>query len=184
MALAARLRGRVQDWSLRPNEWQSIPDLNADSAGSDAQNAVSKLRKHLKSLSTHCAKGDGFPESHTLVVASHVRTREMPLVGEIAASGAVKSFRISKTAKVPDMFRRNRARAYYVLRASGNSMAGDGIGAGTLLVYEDQTGARDGQMVVRSWVDLDGAGFITRAKRSPQPLNPLIPVLCRTRTAS
>jgi SOS-response transcriptional repressor LexA len=150
MALAARLRGRVQDWSLRPNEWQSIRDieLNADSAGSDARRAVSKLRQHLKSLSTPRAKGDAFPASHMLVVAGQVRTREMPLVGEITASGAVKTFRVFKTAKVPDVFHHNKSRGYYVLRARGNSMAGDGIGAGTLLVYKDQKDACDGQMVV------------------------------------
>ena len=176
MALAARLRGRVQDWSLRPSEWQSISDIdfNASPAGSDARSALSKLRLHLNALSSPRAKGDGFPESHMRVVVSHMRTSEMPLMGEITASGTIKPFRVSKTVKVPDMFSRNKGRAYYALRARGNSMAGDGIAAGTLLIYKEQRVAHDGQMVVGlvdghlmvNWFYHDGR------RLRLQPLNP------------
>jgi repressor LexA len=38
--------------------------------------------------------------------------------------------------------------SYYLLRVRGDSMVGDGIGEGALLVYERRKDARDGQMVV------------------------------------
>ena len=150
MALDARLRGRVQDWSLLPDEWQSIPDMNLKAAdGSDARGAVRKLTQRLKSLSAARARGQAFGDSNMLVFAGRrIRTREMPLIGEITANGTVKSFRASKTAKVPDVFRRDKGIGHYLLRVRGDLMAGDGIGEGTLLVYEGRKDARDGQMVV------------------------------------
>ena len=150
MALGARLRGRVQDWSLLPDEWQSIPDtsLKAESESSDARSAVRKLSQRLKSLSAARAKGQVFGDSNMLAFAGRIRTKEMPLIGEITANGTVKLFRVSKTAKVPDVFRRDKGMSYYLLRVRGDSMAGDGIGEGALLVYEGRKEARDGQMVV------------------------------------
>src|SRR2546426_3498635 len=150
MALDARLRGRVQDWSLLPDEWQSIPDitLKAESEGSDHRDSVRKLRKRLKSLTAARARGQVFGDSNILVFADRTRMREMPLVGEMTTGGTVKSFRVSKTAKVPDVFRREKGIGYYLLRVRGDSMAGDGIGEGTLLVYEGRKDACDGQMVV------------------------------------
>lgn len=150
MALDARLRGRVQDWSLLPDEWQSIPDitLKAESEGSDPRDSVRKLRKCLKSLTAARAKGQVFGDSNILVFADGTQMREMPLVGEMTTRGTVKSFRVPKTAKVPDVFRREKGTCYYLLRVRGDSMAGDGIGEGTLLVYEGRKDARDGQMVV------------------------------------
>jgi len=150
MALGARLRGRVQDWSLLPDEWQSTPDigLKAESESLDARRAVRQLSQRLKSLSTARAKGQVFGDSNMLVFAGRIRTREMPLIGEITANGTVKSFRVSRTAKVPDVFRLDKGKGYYLLRMRGDSMAGDGIGQGTLLVYERRKDARDGQMVV------------------------------------
>src|SRR5260370_2748717 len=59
MALGARLRGRVQDWSLLPNEWQSIPDisLKAASEGSDARAAGPHLMPRLQLTSAPHANG-------------------------------------------------------------------------------------------------------------------------------
>ena len=150
MALGARLRGRVQDWSLLPDEWQNIPDIiiNAESEDSDSQAAVRKLAERLKSLSASPAKGQVFGDSNIVTFGSRIRTREMPLVGEITANSTVKSFRVSKTAKVPDVFRRARGMSYYLLRMRGDLITGDGFGEGTLLVYEGRKDARDGQMVV------------------------------------
>ena len=152
MALGARLRGRVQDWSLLPHQWHSFPDsgLNAESEGSETRGAVRKLRRHLKSLSATRAKASMFAESNMLVFADHMRTREMPLIGELTPGGTIKSFRASKSAKVPDVFRRKKGTGLYLLRVQEDSMAGDGIGKGTLLVYEDRKNVRDGQMVVAS----------------------------------
>ena len=159
MALGARLRGRVQDWSLLPNEWQSIPDpgVKAKSEGPDARDAVRKLRRRLKSLSATRARGHLFGYSNMLVFAGRLRTKEMPVVGEITPSGTIRSFRASRSVKVPDVFRRNKGMGYSLLRVGGDSMASDGIEKGTLLVYEDRKNARDGQMVLAS---VDGQNIV------------------------
>ena len=150
MALGARLRGRVQDWSLVPDNWQSMPDmsLKAQSASPDTLRAVRKLRQRLKSLSPDHTKGPALEGANMLIFSADVRMLEMPLVGEIAASGAVKSFRASKTAEIPDVFSRSKHRKYYLLRVREDSSAGGGIEAGTLLIYEGRHDVRDGQMVV------------------------------------
>jgi SOS-response transcriptional repressor LexA len=173
MALSARLRGRIQDWSLFPEEWQSISDvtLNAESGDSDAQGSVRNLGQRLKSLSAAGAKA--FRDSSMVVLADGIRTREMPLVGEITAPGTVKSFRASKTAEVPEILHRDKRRRYYSLRVRGDSIAGDGIGEGTLLVFERRKDAHDGQIVV---IFVDGQSLVRWLYREDnhirlQPLN-------------
>jgi SOS-response transcriptional repressor LexA/transcriptional regulator with XRE-family HTH domain len=176
IALSARLCGRVDNWSLRPDEWRSISDISSEDGLGDAEirGAVRKLTRALSFVSATHTKGRVFAGSNVLVFGDGNRAREIPLVGEVTRNGTVKLFRVPKTAKVPDVFPHHKGMDYCALRVRGDSLTGDGISEGNLMVYERRTDASDGQMILAArdgrnaiqWFHRDGSGIRL------QPLDP------------
>jgi SOS-response transcriptional repressor LexA len=176
IALSARLQGRVENWSLLPDEWRSISDVTPEDGSSDPdiRGATRKLTQNLSFVSAARPKSRVVGNSNVLVFADGNRTRELPLVGEITQDGAVKSFRVPKTVKVPDVFLRHKGMDCYALRVRGDSMAGDGIVKGSLMVCECRKEASDGQMILAAMDGHNAIQWFYREGRRIrlQPLNP------------
>ena len=183
IALSARLCGRVENWSLRPDEWRSISDIGSEGPedgsedrlrDAEIRGAVRKLTQALSFVSTARQKGRVFGSSNVLVFGDGNRAREIALAGEVTRNGTVKLFRVPKTAKVPDVFPQHKGMDYYALRVRGDSMTGDGILEGSLMIYERRKDASDGQMILAvrdghnaiQWFHRDGSRIRL------QPLDP------------
>jgi SOS-response transcriptional repressor LexA len=164
MSLEARLRGRIQDWSLAPDEWQGVsnPGSKTKLKSSTERTALRKLTRRLKLPSTGCRKDHVFGESSVLIFDGRIRTRTMPLVGEVMSNGEVKKFQGSQKAKVPEVFYQDKRTNYSLLRLRGNFFAGNEIGDGTLLIYEARKNARNGQLAVAM---IEGKTMVTWFER-------------------
>ena len=106
------------------------------------------------------------------------RAAELPLFGVVAAGSPIESLPQDESVMVPPQFLRQGD--HYVLRVRGDSMIGDGIHDGDLVVIQRATTAADGDMVVAL---VSGEVTLKRIYREPgemvrlQPSNPELSAL-------
>jgi repressor LexA len=112
--------------------------------------STASAQKHIAHL-----ERKGFLERHKhqkrgLVLAKQrpadVPAADLPLYGTIAAGSPIESLPDDERIQVPPGFLRSGD--HYVLRVSGDSMIGDGIHDGDLVVVQQAADAADGDMVV------------------------------------
>lgn len=100
----------------------------------------------------------------------------LPLLGVVAAGAPVEALQVPETLEVPGYL--IGPGEHYVLRVRGDSMIGDGIHDGDLIVIARRTEVRDGDAVVAL---VDGEVTLKRLFRRPggvvvlQPANPSLP---------
>ena len=102
----------------------------------------------------------------------------MPLFGVVAAGAPIESIPGDEQVFVPGDFL--RAGDHYVLRVRGDSMIGDGVHDGDLVVVQRSQSATDGEMVVALVGDEVTLKRIYRESASTirlQPANPAMPTM-------
>ena len=103
---------------------------------------------------------------------------DLPLYGVVAAGSPIESIPDEEQISVPADFL--RAGDHYVLRVRGDSMIGDGVHDGDLVVVQRAENANDGEMVVALVGDEVTLKRIYREGRSTirlQPANPTLPTM-------
>jgi repressor LexA len=106
------------------------------------------------------------------------REAELPLFGVVAAGSPIESIPDQEQVSVPSNFL--RAGDHYVLRVRGDSMIGDGVHDGDMVVVQRTQTAPDGEMVVALVGDEVTLKRLYRAGSSTirlQPANPSMPTM-------
>jgi len=138
-----------------------------------AQKHVAQLeRKGFLRREKHQKRGLVLPDSAPSALAA----AEVPLLGVVAAGVPIESIPDDERIFVPtDLL---RAGEHYVLRVRGDSMIGDGVHDGDLVVVQRSETAADGDMVVAL---VGGEVTLKRIYRERgstvrlQPANPALP---------
>ena len=154
---------------------QEIADAFGFRSTASAQKHVAHLeRKGFLARQKHQKRG--------LVLAAgppnQVAAAEVPLYGVVAAGSPIESIPDDEKISVPTDFLRNGA--HYVLRVRGDSMIGDGVHDGDLVVVQQTETASDGEMVVARVADEVTLKRIYREKNATirlQPSNPDLPTM-------
>ena len=123
---------------------QEIADAFGFRSTASAQKHVAHLeRKGFLVREKHQKRGLVLPQNPpgTTAVAA-----ELPLYGVVAAGSPIESIPDEEQVFVPAEFLRSGD--HYVLRVRGDSMIGDGVHDGDLVVVQRKESAPDGEMVV------------------------------------
>jgi repressor LexA len=154
---------------------QEIADAFGFQSTASAQKHIAHLeKKGFLERRKHQKRGLVLADS----VAAASRPAELPLFGVVAAGSPIESLPQDETVMVPPEFLRQGD--HYVLRVRGDSMIGDGIHDGDLVVIQRATTAADGEMVVAL---VSGEVTLKRIYREPaemvrlQPSNPELTAL-------
>jgi repressor LexA len=111
--------------------------------------SISTIHKHLVNLEEKGLIKRRWNRARAIEltpVTSPPAARDVPLAGQIAAGEPIEAVRGNELVAVPeDMIGR---RDVYVLRVRGESMVDEQVRDGDLVVVENRTEARDGEMVV------------------------------------
>ena len=94
---------------------------------------------------------------------------EVPLAGTIVAGRPIEAVEVPESVEVPSLLRSDRP--CFALRVRGDSMIGDGILDGDIVIVERREEAREGEIVVAL---IDGAEATLKRLRSlagPPPAN-------------
>lgn len=155
---------------------QEIADAFGFRSTASAQKHVAHLeRKGFLVREKHQKRGLVLPR---LSAASGSSAAELPLFGVVAAGAPIESIPDDEQVFVPADFLRTGD--HYVLRVRGDSMIGDGVHDGDLVVVQRTEAAPDGEMVVALVGDEVTLKRIYRESASTvrlQPANPALPTL-------
>jgi len=167
---------RIKDDGVAPT-LQEIADAFGFRSTASAQKHVAHLeRKGFLERQKHQKRGLVLAQSRP----PHGRAAELPLFGVVAAGAPVESIPGDERVFVPADLLRNGD--HYVLRVRGDSMIGDGIHDGDLVVVQRTQTAADGEMVVALVGDEVTLKRIYRENESMlrlQPANPAMPTIIR-----
>jgi repressor LexA len=154
---------------------QEIADAFGFRSTASAQKHVAHLeRKGFLLREKHQKRGLVLPQTPANAVAA----AELPLFGVVAAGSPIESIPDEEQIFVPADFL--RAGDHYVLRVRGDSMIGDGVHDGDLVVIQQAENAADGEMVVALVGDEVTLKRIYREGASTirlQPANPTLPTM-------
>ena len=166
---------RIETEGVAPT-LQEIADAFGFRSTASAQKHVAHLeRKGFLVREKHQKRGLVLPQTPpgpTTVAA------ELPLYGVVAAGAPIESIPDEELVFVPADFL--RAGDHYVLRVRGDSMIGDGVHDGDLVVVQRTESAPDGEMVVALVGDEVTLKRIYRegdAAVRLQPANPDLPTM-------
>jgi repressor LexA len=168
------ISGRIERDGIAPT-LQEIADAFGFRSTASAQKHVAHLeRKGFLQREKHQKRG--------LILspgpADAVPATDLPLFGVVAAGSPIESIPDEEQVSVPADFL--RAGDHYVLRVRGDSMIGDGVHDGDLVVVQRAERANDGEMVVALVGDEVTLKRIYRENRSTirlQPANPTLPTM-------
>jgi repressor LexA len=154
---------------------QEIADAFGFRSTASAQKHVAHLeRKGYLQREKHQKRGLTLPQAaHGAMPAT-----ELPLFGVVAAGSPIESIPEQEQISIPADFL--RAGDHYVLRVRGDSMIGDGVHDGDLVVVQRAENATDGEMVVALVGDEVTLKRIYREGSSTirlQPANPTMPTM-------
>ncbi len=109
--------------------------------------SVATVHKHLSNLEKKGLIRRKWNRSRSVeLVENEAATREVPLLGRIAAGRPIEAIQDSETMAIPpDMLGRGRT---YILRVDGDSMVDEGIRDGDHVIVEERKEARNGETVV------------------------------------
>ena len=166
---------RIEDDGVAPT-LQEIADAFGFRSTASAQKHVAHLeRKGFLQREKHQKRGLVLPQTSTDSVAA---AAELPLFGVVAAGAPIESIPDDEQVSVPVDFLRGGD--HYVLRVRGDSMIGDGVHDGDLVVVQRVENAPDGEMVVALVGDEVTLKRIYREGSSTvrlQPANPSMPTM-------
>lgn len=105
------------------------------------------VQKHLKRLEEKGALSREWNRSRGISPSEPKTTsREVPLLGAVAAGRPIEPFPVEETIEVPaSLLGRGE---HFVLRVRGDSMVDDGIRDGDYVIVSKRSGAQNGQTVV------------------------------------
>jgi repressor LexA len=105
------------------------------------------VQKHLKRLEEKGALSREWNRSRGISPSEPKATsREVPLLGAVAAGHPIEPFPVEETIEVPaSLLGRGE---HFVLRVRGDSMVDDGIRDGDYVIVSKRSGAQNGQTVV------------------------------------
>jgi len=153
---------------------QEIADAFGFRSTASAQKHVAHLeRKGFLRREKHQKRGLVLPSA-----LPRSGSAELPLFGVVAAGSPIESIPDDEQIFVPADFL--RAGDHYVLRVRGDSMVGDGVHDGDLVVVQRAEKASDGEMVVAL---VSGEVTLKRIYRQSastirlQPANPAMPAM-------
>ena len=168
------ISNRIEAEGVAPT-LQEIADAFGFRSTASAQKHVAHLeRKGFLRREKHQKRGLVLPDAplHPGSAA------ELPLFGVVAAGAPIESIPGDEQIFVPADFL--RAGDHYVLRVRGDSMIGDGVHDGDLVVVQRAQEARDGEMVVAL---VSGEATLKRIYHEGredirlQPANPALPTM-------
>jgi repressor LexA len=155
---------------------QEIADAFGFRSTASAQKHVAHLeRKGFLVREKHQKRGLVLPQ---MPPTNGPSAAELPLFGVVAAGAPIESIPDDEQVFVPTDFLRSGD--HYVLRVRGDSMIGDGVHDGDLVVVQRSESAPDGEMVVAL---VGGEVTLKRIYREGastvhlQPANPALPTL-------
>lgn len=154
---------------------QEIADAFGFRSTASAQKHVAHLeRKGFLQREKHQKRGLTIaPETHR-----EAPETDLPLFGVVAAGSPIESIPDQEEVSVPADFLRSGD--HYVLRVRGDSMVGDGVHDGDLVVVQRAENAPDGEMVVALVGDEVTLKRIYREGSATvrlQPANPTMPTM-------
>ena len=169
------ISGRIKADGVAPT-LQEIADAFGFRSTASAQKHVAHLeRKGFLQREKHQKRGLVLPRTPAPSVAAAAK---LPLYGVFAAGAPIESIPDDEQVFVPADFL--RAGDHFVLRVRGDSMIGDGVHDGDLVVIQRAENAPDGEMVVALVGDEVTLKRIYREGTSTvrlQPANPTLPTM-------
>ena len=168
------IEGRIEDDGIAPT-LQEIATAFGFRSTASAQKHVAHLeRKGFLQRQKHQKRGLVLPDPSP----GPPPASEIPLFGVVAAGAPIESIPGDERIFVPADFLRSGE--HYVLRVRGDSMIGDGVHDGDLVVVQRAQEARDGEMVVAL---VSGEATLKRIYHEGrqdirlQPANPALPTM-------
>ena len=168
------IEGRIEGDGVAPT-LQEIADAFGFRSTASAQKHVAHLeRKGFLQRQKHQKRGLVLPDASP----QEIRASEIPLFGVVAAGVPIESIPDDEHIFVPSDFLRSGD--HYVLRVRGDSMIGDGVHDGDLVVLQRAEAAPDGEMVVAL---VSGEATLKRIYHEGrkdirlQPANPALPTM-------
>ena len=168
------IRKRIERDGVAPT-LQEIADAFGFRSTASAQKHVAHLeRKGFLERQKHQKRGLVLP----VPSAPESGVSELPLFGVVAAGAPIESIPDDERVVVPEHFLRSGD--HYVLRVRGDSMIGDGVHDGDLVVVQRKEAAKDGEMAVAL---VSGEVTLKRVYREGsdsvrlQPANPALPTM-------
>lgn len=108
--------------------------------------AVSTVHEHLANMSKKGLLQRGWNRARSIEPLAGRDAREVPLVGTVAAGSPIEAIEVPENVFLPpDLAGRGET---FVLRVKGESMTGDGILDGDLIVVEKRRRVENGALVV------------------------------------
>lgn len=108
--------------------------------------AVSTVHEHLANMSRKGVLRRGWNRARSIEPLAARDAREVPLVGAVAAGKPIEAIEIPENVALPpDLAGRGES---FVLRVKGESMTGDGILDGDLIVVEKRRRVENGALAV------------------------------------
>jgi repressor LexA len=168
------ISSRIEKDGVAPT-LQEIADAFGFRSTASAQKHVAHLeRKGYLQREKHQKRGLMLPQA----AEEAMPATELPLFGVVAAGSPIESIPDEEQISVPADFL--RAGDHYALRVRGDSMIGDGVHDGDLVVVQRAETATDGEMVVALVGDEVTLKRIYREGPSTvrlQPANPTLPTM-------
>ena len=168
------IQKRIESDGVAPT-LQEIADAFGFRSTASAQKHVAHLqRKGYLERQKHQKRGLVLPGPS----APEPGVSELPLYGVVAAGAPIESIPDDERVVVPEHFLRSGD--HYVLRVRGDSMIGDGVHDGDLVVVQQKDVAKDGEMAVAL---VSGEVTLKRIYREGpdsvrlQPANPALPTM-------
>ena len=108
--------------------------------------AVSTVHEHLANMSRKGFLRRGWNRARSIEPLSTREAREVPLIGTVAAGAPIEAIEVPENVALPpDLAGRGNT---FVLRVKGDSMVGDGILDGDLIVVEKRRRIENGTLAV------------------------------------
>ena len=146
--------------------------------------AVSTIHEHINSLKKKGYLSKSENSARSLAPQKEIRSViEIPIIGRIAAGYPIEAIEnVGDTISIinPSI---KTAEGYYALRVVGDSMIGEGIFNGDIVVIKKQSVAENGQTVVAIIDDNEATLkklYREKSRFRLEPRNPQMPILFRT----
>jgi repressor LexA len=108
--------------------------------------AVSTVHEHLANLARKGLLRRGWNRARSIEPLAGREAREVPLIGTVAAGAPIEAIEVPENVTLPsDLAGRGDT---FVLRVKGDSMVGDGILSGDLIIVERRKRVENGALAV------------------------------------
>ncbi len=154
-AFLTRRQKEILDFIASFQRRQGIAPTHREICQRFGYSSYGTAHKHLKLLEQkgyltrrgHQKRGLELGEAAVALFGT-ARAQELPFFGRIAAGRPLEALPGDERVGVPEHLLQGRAGEHYVLRVAGDSMVGEGIHDGDLVVVRRRERAETGEMVV------------------------------------